>query len=239
MKLKTVVGVASVAVSLSLLAIGIGLAHPLGGRGPVGKGPSAKSLSKKDAANIFSACQTTAGATASALRGTGKKTKMWCAVADREGELLLIESTDTNGSPQNPNGSDAWRGSIEIAEAKAYTGLAFSSNDQALDSRTVGLLTRPDGPGLTTPSDIGTDKGVAPLWGLGDTNPFRTLWGGASDDFPNRRHRGIVTFAGGQPVYDCSSHLLLGGVGVSGDGVDEDDMVAKGAVTGAGFCLTP
>jgi hypothetical protein len=27
-----------------------------------------------------------------------------------------VESTDTNGSAQNPKGSDAWRGSIEIAE---------------------------------------------------------------------------------------------------------------------------
>jgi uncharacterized protein GlcG (DUF336 family) len=233
MKLKWLAGVGSIAVSLSLLATGSGGAHPSGGKG------SPKSLSKKDAASIFLACQKTAGATASALRGTGKKTKMWCAVADREGELILIESSDTNGSPQNPNGSDAWRGSIEIAEAKAYTALAFSSNDQSLDSKTVGLLTRQDGPGSTAPSDIGTDKGVAPLWGLGNTNPFRTLWGGASDDFPNRRHRGIVTFAGGQPVYDCSSHLLLGGVGVSGDGVDEDDIVAKGAVTGAGFCTGP
>ena len=44
---------------------------------------------------------------------------------------------------------------------------------------------------------------------------------------------------GGQPVYECKSHLLLGGVGVSGDGVDEDDTVAKGAVTGAGFCVSP
>jgi uncharacterized protein GlcG (DUF336 family) len=235
MKPRAWVSVASGAlVAVSLVVMGSGLAHPAGGKGPVGK-----SLGKKDADSLFAACQTTAQATDSAVRGAGKKTKMWCAVADREGALLLIESTDTNGSPQNPNGSDAWRGSIEIAEAKAYTALAFSSNDQPLDSKTVGLLTRPDGPGSTLPADIGTDKGVAPLWGLGNTNPFRTLLGNASDDFPNRRHRGIVTFAGGQPVYDCSSHTLLGGVGVSGDGVDEDDAVAKGAVTGAGFCLTP
>jgi hypothetical protein len=57
-------------------------------------------------------------------------------------------------------GSDAWRGSIEIAIAKAYTAVAFSSNDLALDSRTVGLVTRPDGPGSTVPADIGTDAGV-------------------------------------------------------------------------------
>ncbi len=198
----------------------------------------AHSLGKGNVAAIFTACQNTAGATDSALR-LGKNTKMSCAVVDREGGLLLIESTDTGGSPQNPKGSDAWRGSIEIAEAKAYTAMAFSSNDQALDSRTVGLLTRTDGPGSTSAADIGTDNGVAPLWGLGNTNPFRTLGGGPGDDSLGKTHHGIVTFAGGQPVYDCSSKVLLGGVGVSGDGVDQDDAVAKGAVTGAGFCLTP
>src|SRR5258708_39394375 len=119
---------------------------------------SARSLKGPDATSIFSACQSTAAVTNSALR-TGKKTKMWCAVVDREGKLLLIQATDTNGTPQNSKGSDAWRGSIEIAEAKAYTALAFSSNDQALDSRTVGLLTRPDGPGSTGAADIGTDAG--------------------------------------------------------------------------------
>jgi uncharacterized protein GlcG (DUF336 family) len=198
----------------------------------------AASLTPTEVAAIFSACQSTAASTSSALR-TGKKTKMWCAVVGREGKLLLIESTDTEGSPQHPKGSDAWRGSIEIAEAKAYTAVAFSSNDQALDTRTVGLLTRPDGPGSTASADIGTDAGVASLWGLGNTNPFRTLGGVPADDSIGENHHGIVTFAGGQPLYDCKSHSLLGGVGVSGDGVDQDDAVAKGAVTGAGFCLAP
>ena len=36
------------------------------------------------------------------------------------------------------------RESIEIAEAKAYTALSVSSNDLALDSKTVGLAARED-----------------------------------------------------------------------------------------------
>ena len=203
---------------------------------------SATGLTSANAATIFTSCQTIANATSSALRGSGKTTKMWCAVVEREGQLLLIESTDTNGTPSAPANSDAWRGSIEIAIAKAYTGLAFSSNDQALDSRTVGLLTRMDGAGKPGTPFVGTDAGTAPLFGLGATNPFRgTSFGAAQggDDAVNNFHHGIVTFAGGQPVYDCSTHLLVGAVGVSGDGVDQDDAVAKGAVTGGGFCLTP
>lgn len=202
----------------------------------------AQGLTPGNASSIFSSCATTAAGTPSAVRGAGKFTKMWCAVIDREGKLLLIESTDTSGTPSSPAGSDAWRGGIEVAIAKAYTAVAFSSNDQVLDSRTIGLLARID----VRPEDHGapgTDSGPAPLFGVGDTNPFRGTSLGAAlggDDVTLKFHHGIVTFAGGQPVYQCSSpHHLLGAVGVSGDGVDEDDTVAKGAVTGAGFCLTP
>ena len=202
---------------------------------------SSSSIAQLVPATIFTNCQTTAAATPSALRGAGKFTKMWCAVVDREGQLMLIKATDTSGTPSAPAGSDAWRGSIEIAIAKAFTALAFSSNDQALDSRTLGLLSRIDGPGSVAPKRIGTDAGVAPLFGIGDSNSFRPLTGSGlgSDDATGIYHHGIITFAGGQPVYDCSTHALLGAVGVSGDGVDQDDTVAKGAVTGAGVCLTP
>jgi uncharacterized protein GlcG (DUF336 family) len=195
---------------------------------------------------IFQACETAANGTPSPLRG-GKPTKMWCAVVDREGKLQLIRATDSGGTPDAPQGSDAWRGSIEIAIAKAYTAVAFSSNDLALDSKTIGLLARPDGPGATSPpSVIGTNGGVAPLFGIGNTNPFRPPTGFA-DDLVGLRHHGIVTFAGGQPIYtnpggSCAAGaggVLLGAVGVSGDGVDQDDLVAKAAVTNAGFCLNP
>src|SRR5713226_3242578 len=98
-------------------------------------------------------CQAEAGATSSVVR-TGKKTIMWCALIDREGRLLMINNTDKGGTPQNPMGSDAWRGSIEIAIAKAYTALGFSSNDKALDSRAIGLAANPE-------------AGAAPLFGIG------------------------------------------------------------------------
>ena len=163
-------------------------------------------------------------------------TIMWCALIDREGRLLMINNTDKGGTPQNPMGSDAWRGSIEIAIAKAYTALAFSSNDLALDSRTIGKFAR-------------TDMGAAPLFGIGDTNPFRPPFGFGlgTDDFVGGFHHGIVTFPGGEPIYTnpsgtCVAHSggkLIGGFGVSGDGVDQDETVAQKTVTDAGFCLTP
>jgi uncharacterized protein GlcG (DUF336 family) len=193
-------------------------------------------LTPGNVAAIVAKCQETAAATHSNLRDG--PTKMWCAVVNREGVLLFVSATDTGGIPSDPKGSDAWRGSIEIAIAKAYTAMAFSSNQQALDSRTVGLLARLDVPQLGAPNP-GTNTGPAPLFGLGATNLYRPLTGTLADDAVGLRHHGIVTFAGGQPVYDCQGGGLLGGVGVSGDEVDQDDTVAKGAVTEAGFCLQP
>jgi Haem-degrading len=82
-------------------------------------------------------------------------------------------------------------------------------------------------------------EGPAPLFGIAATNLYRPLVGTPVDEVLGLRHHGLVTFAGGQPVYDCQAGVLLGGVGVSEDEVDQDDAVAKGAVTGAGFCLQP
>jgi uncharacterized protein GlcG (DUF336 family) len=189
-------------------------------------------------AAIESACAVAAAKENSAFR-TGKKTKMWCAVVDREGQTLAIRATDTGGTPAAPKGSDAWRGSIEIALAKAYSAVAFSSNDQALNTFDLGLASRPDAGG--EPSQVGHDDGPAPLWGIGNSNPYRPLTGtgAGGDDSLDKYHHGIITFAGGEPVYSCTSHILLGAVGVSGDGVDEDDAVATAAVSNAGYCLAP
>lgn len=190
-------------------------------------------------------CAAAANTEPSLVRG-GKTTKMWCAVVDREGQTLAINATDTGGTPNSPAGSDAWRGSIEIALAKAYSAVAFSSNDQALNTFQLGLASRPDGGG--DPGKVGHDGGPAPLWGIGNSNPYRPVVGtGANpDDAVNKYHHGIITFAGGEPVYTRGSKgcgtpgsKLIGAVGVSGDGVDEDEAVAKAAVLNAGFCLTP
>jgi hypothetical protein len=72
----------------------------------------AQAFSAGELSAILSACQTTASATPSALR-PGAHTKIWCAVADREGELQLIKATDTGEAPAASLTSDAWRGSIE------------------------------------------------------------------------------------------------------------------------------
>jgi uncharacterized protein GlcG (DUF336 family) len=62
---------------------------------------------------------------------------------------------------------------------------------------------------LAAPTADCRDAGVAPLFGIGDSN---------------RDGLGLITFAGGVPIYSGST--LVGAIGVSGDGVDEDEQVA-------------
>ena len=45
---------------------------------------------------------------------------------------------------------------------------------------------------------------------------------------------GIQTFAGGQPIYRGST--LIGGIGISGDGIDQDDLISSG---GANIFASP
>jgi uncharacterized protein GlcG (DUF336 family) len=103
--------------------------------------------------------------------------------------------------------SDAWVGSIDIAIAKGRTAAFFSSDQNALTSRVVGSASQPGGP----------------LWGIGASNQIGIS---GSQEFRN----GIITFPGGVPLY--KSGALVGGIGVSGDGVDQDEAVAFGGAVG-------
>jgi len=139
-----------------------------------------------------------------AVNGPKRSTKMVVAVVDRNGKLI-----EWHAQP------DAWVGSIDIAIAKARTAAFFSSNENALTSRIIGVLSQahnPDGTG-----------GAGALWGIGNSNQVGIS---GSQEFRN----GIVTFPGGLPLY--KGGVLVGGVGVSGDGVDQDEHVAFGAAAG-------
>lgn len=102
---------------------------------------------------------------------------------------------------------DAWVGSIDIATAKARTAAFFSSNENALTSRIIGNLSQPGGP----------------LWGIGNSNQIGIT---GSQEYRN----GLITFPGGVPIY--KGNVLVGGVGVSGDAVDQDEFVAFKAAVG-------
>jgi hypothetical protein len=161
----------------------------------------------------------------------------WCAVTDREGTLLAIRASDTleDGCTKTAFSSDAARLSELIAIAKAWT-TSFSNSEAAVDSKTAGLASRIDDTG-TFGNTTGTNAGPAPLWGVWATNLLRHSERDTGYTC-GKRHFGVVSFAGGQPVYDCRGKLL-GGAGASGDSVEADDLVTKKAIELAGFCTTP
>ncbi len=107
---------------------------------------------------------------------------------------------------------DAWPGSMDIAKGKAHTAYAFSSNQNALTTTGIRYLSQPKNITNGIVDDI-------PLWHLGNSN----------------RKGGIIEFPGGIPLYKkdaCGQPVKVGAVGVSGDGVDRDETVARAAAKG-------
>lgn len=170
-------------------------------------GPGGSGLSQNDLETILTHAVATANTTPSPLRsipGTPRNTKMHIAIVGRDGKLLSLRSMP-----------DAWVGSVDIAIAKARTAAFFSSNENALTSRIIGVLSQahnPDGSG-----------GAGPLWGIGNSNQVGIT---GSGEYRN----GLITFPGGVALY--KNGKLVGGVGVSGDGVDQDEAVAFGGAAG-------
>jgi uncharacterized protein GlcG (DUF336 family) len=120
-------------------------------------------------------------------QGEKQPTRMHIVVVDRTGRVIGQRSME-----------DAWVGSISIARAKAFTAVAFSSNENALTTRSIGALSQPGGP----------------LWQIGNSNTAE----------------GLIEFPGGVPLY--KGGILVGAVGVSGDGVEEDENVAEAGAIG-------
>jgi uncharacterized protein GlcG (DUF336 family) len=161
---------------------------------------AAEELTEEEIQGIIDAAVAAAEQTPSLLRvdaqGAPLTTRMHIAIVDRNGALLALHSME-----------DAWTISIDIAQAKAYTAGGLSSDENALSSRSVGVLTQPGGA----------------LWNIGNSNDP-----GTGDD--TVEERGLIEFPGGLPLY--KNGVLVGGIGVSGDGVDQDEAVAEAGAAG-------
>jgi uncharacterized protein GlcG (DUF336 family) len=160
----------------------------------------AEHLTEDELQGIVDAAVTEAERTPSLLRvdaeGNPLPTRMHIAVVDRDGALLALHSME-----------DAWTISIDIALAKAYTAAGVSSDENAVSSRALGLLTQPGGA----------------VWNIGNSNDP-----GTGDDAVEER--GLIEFPGGLPLY--KDGVLVGGIGVSGDGVEQDEAVAAAGAAG-------
>lgn len=140
---------------------------------------------------------------------------------------------------------DNTRFSFDVAAQKARTAVAYSDASAtgalgepvpdlpagvALSTRAIGFMAQP----LYPPGIEGTSPG--PLFGIQDALPGGLGAGipgldvtpGSTVDATNGN--GITIFPGGLPLYKAG--VLVGGIGVSGDGVDQDDYVAAHGAAG-------
>ena len=136
--------------------------------------------------------------------------------------------------------SNTTRFSWDVAVQKARTAVFFSATNRAYSARTVGFLAQ----SMYPPGINGTQPGL--FFGLQERFSIITptsilatnLVNGAvfmtstnvNPNLPN----GVTIFPGGFPLY--RNGALIGAVGVSGDGVDQDDLIAA---SGAALFLAP
>jgi uncharacterized protein GlcG (DUF336 family) len=186
--------------------------------GPVG------GLSQTEVDSIVTNAVATASVTRAVIRlPLGSRARMVIAVSDLDGTLLALYRMP-----------DATIFSIDVAVAKSRNVIFYSSpggivdlpgvpTGTAVTNRTISFGSQPFFP----PGIDGSGPG--PFFELykKDTNNPCTQ-GSDTSNPPNQN--GIVFFPGAVPLY--RNGVLVGGLGVSGDGVDQDDFVTNGGSAG-------
>jgi len=189
----------------------------------VGPAGGVSGLTQNDVTNIISQAVATAEITRAVIRlPPGSRTKMTIAVADLDGTVL--------GLHRMP---DATVFSIDVAVAKArnvvYFGGPAGTPDlpgvpagTAVTNRTIGFGAQPFFP----PGIDGSGPG--PFFNLYTFDVDHPCTQGSQTVNPDQN--GVVFFPGSVPLY--KNGVLVGGLGVSGDGVDQDDFVTNGGANG-------
>jgi len=209
---------------------------------------SGQALAASDVATILAHAAQQAARTRAAIRQPlGSSARVSMAVVDLDGSVL--------GFFQN---TDAPRFGIDVAVQKARTANFFSSPDAgavlgrlglgtylggglpldgtvAYTSRAVGFLAQP----LFPPGIPGTEAGPFSR-PLGQWSVFNTglqtdlvqpgLFASSCVPGEPRLRNGITIFPGGVPLY--KGGRLAGALGISGDGVDQDDLIATAGSAG-------
>jgi uncharacterized protein GlcG (DUF336 family) len=141
----------------------------------------------------------------------GVSAAMQIAVVDLQGNILGVFAMN-----------DAPLFSLDVAVQKARTAVFFSDDTHAVTTRAIGFLSQE-----FFPSGIDGEGSIqGPLYHLQDL--LSTTPGDIGTTLPNGAHNplanGITIFPGGIPLY--LNGKLVGGLGISGDGVDQDDATA-------------
>jgi uncharacterized protein GlcG (DUF336 family) len=153
----------------------------------------------------------------------GSRARFAIAVADLDGTLLALHRMP-----------DATVFSIDVAVAKSRNVIFFSGSH-----RTTGDL--PGVPMGTAVTNRTISFGAQPLYPPGidysAPGPFFALYQydtahpcTQGSKAANKNQNGIVFFPGALPLY--KNGVLVGGLGVSGDGVDQDDFATNAGAAG-------
>jgi len=143
-------------------------------------------------------------------------------------QVFITVSNFPNNSTVPPTCLGAFRTgeatlfSWDVAVQKGRTAVGFSNNSFAMSTRTIGFLAQtkyPPGLDVQDPGPYfglqeqfsGFNRAALPNFVLDSS--------GMDTRFPN----GITIFPGGFPLY--RNGQLIGAIGISGDGVDQDDIV--------------
>jgi len=188
--------------------------------GPVG------GLSASDVQGILVNAEATANQTRALIRlPLGSRTRMVIAVADLDGTIIGLRRM-----------TDSTVFSIDVAATKARNMVYFNSTSRtaadlnqvpmgtAVTNRTIGFGAQP----LFPPGIDGTTAG--PFFNLYTQDVANPCTQGFQSGPPNSNKSGVVFFPGSVALY--RNGVLVGGLGVSGDGVDQDDYVAAGGAAG-------
>lgn len=199
------------------------IAGPFAGSNPpegdlVGPASGTGGLSQSDVSAIISQAVATAQITRAVIRlPSGSATRMTIAVTDLDGTIL--------GLHRMP---DSTVFSIDVAVAKARNVIYFSGPSASTDlpgvpggtavtNRTIGFGAQP----LFPPGIDGSNLG--PFFNLFLADLAHPCTQGSQPASANQN--GVVFFPGSLPLY--KNGVLVGGLGVSGDGVDQDDYVTN------------
>jgi len=186
-------------------------------------------LAASDVAEIIQNAVNTALITRAVIRlPLDSHAEMTIAVSDLDGTLL--------GLYRMPDGTIF---STDVAASKARNVIWFSTTGSrdlpgvpmgtAVTNRTISFGSMP----LFPPGIDGSGPGPFFQLYLNDTaNPCTQGSDPEINGMPNTNNMsGVVFFPGSLPLY--RNGVLIGGLGVSGDGVDQDDFVTAGAVDAA------
>jgi len=197
-------------------------------------------LTAAEVTTILHQAAVRASETRGAIRNPIGPAAVFIVVVDYYASTATPNAPVVLGSFRTP---DATLFSYDVAAQKARTALFFSNNTMALSSRAVGFLAQ----GTYPPGIDGTASGPygPPTYGASNANapplfngPFGIQTSVSllpnsgipitpiNDYLPN----GVTVFPGGFPLY--RNGVLIGAVGVSGDGVDQDDIISASGTVG-------